>query len=214
MSTLRPTTEHRFLPLPDGLNPMLHWPTDNHFLFSAPDRFFARTRANPEYGRPGWTRDCGKRFHRGCDIAPVHVSPEGKSHTVFFSNCDDGTEYPANEPGWIPHDTIYAVANGKVVERNEQAETSTLGRYLILQHTITGFVFFSLYAHLESMTVEAGTQVREGERIATMGQTSSSSDARTWMAIAPHLHLEFWNEQGRSFDPEVMLRTLLRPPAT
>lgn len=209
MSVLRPTTESTFVPLPAGIDRMLHWPTDNRLLFSDPDRYFARTSANPNYGRPGWTRDCGKRFHRGCDIAPVHVTPDGKTHTVFFSNCDDGTEYPAQKPGWIPHDAVYAVADGKVVERNHQAETSTLGHYLILQHTVTGFVFFSLYAHLETMIVTTGTLVRAGEVIATMGQTSSSADARTWMAIAPHLHLEFWNEQGRSLDPEVMLRSLL-----
>lgn len=210
MSTLRPTTESSFIPLPDGIGQILRWPTDNHLLFSEPDRFFARTRANPHYGRPGWTRDCGKRFHRGCDIAPVHVTPDGKTHTVFFSNCDDGTEYPAQEPGWIPHDTVYAVADGRVVERNDQAETSTLGHYLILQHTITGFVFFSFFAHLASMSPDIGTMVRAGEPIATMGRTSSSADACTWMAIAPHLHLEFWNEQQRSFDPETMLRALLR----
>jgi hypothetical protein len=209
MSLLRSNHETTFIPLPDGWAPTLHWPTDNHFLFTDPDRFFARTKANSRYGRPGWTRDCGKRFHRGCDIAPVHVTPDNATHTVIFSDCDHGTEYSSDEPGWFPHDTIYAVANGNVVERNDQAEISTLGRYLIIQHALSGCTVFSLYAHLDTVAVTTGIQVRAGDRIATMGQTSSSADARTWMAIAPHLHLEFWDEQGRSFDPEVMLRTLL-----
>ena len=210
MSVLRSTHETTFIPPPGGLPSILHWPTDNHRLFSDPDRYFARTRANPLYGRPGFTRDGGKRFHRGCDIAPVTVEPDGKLHTVIFTDIKTRVEYPSDEPGWIPRDRIYAVADGYVVEQNENAETSTLGHYLIIQHSLNGVVFFSLYAHLNTMTVTLGASVRAGAVLGTMGQTSSSADARTWMAIAPHLHLEFWNEQGRSFDPEVVLRTLLR----
>src|SRR5262245_43255478 len=56
-----------FVSLPEQEHLELAWPTVNHFLRSAPDKFFARTRVNSDYGKPGWTRDCGRRAHFGCD---------------------------------------------------------------------------------------------------------------------------------------------------
>jgi len=205
------TTDPVFIALLDGVPPFLAWPTDNQTLFTDPARFIARTRVNPDYGRPGFTRDCGRRFHRGLDIAPVHVEPDGRLHRVVFSDCARGTEIPSDEPGWIPRDRLYAVAGGVVAERHDDASTSTLGRHLILRHRWPGTTahFYSLYAHLEASVVAEGTPVTAGQVIGTMGMTSSSADARTWMAIAPHLHLEFFDEQGRSFDPERFLRVLL-----
>jgi hypothetical protein len=82
-----------FVPLPAAELLRIAWPTPNHNLIAAPDRFFARTRANPDYGKPGWTRDCGKRFHRGCDIAPVHLTPTGKTTRVTFTDCATGGSY-------------------------------------------------------------------------------------------------------------------------
>ena len=74
-----------FVPLPSDETIRITWPTPNHHLFDAPEKFFAQTRVNLDYGKPGWTRDCGKRFHRGCDIAPVDVTPTGKTTRVVFS---------------------------------------------------------------------------------------------------------------------------------
>lgn len=211
MSVLRSNREERFIEPPHGIERFLAWPTDNRTLFDDPVRYIARTRANPDYGRPGFTRECGRRFHRGLDIAPAAAEPDGRLHRVLFSDCQRGTEYPSDEPGWIPHDRVYAVADGEVVERHDDDTTSTLGRYLILRHRWPGQddVFHSLYAHLDRIDVDHGQAVAAGDPIGTLGQTSSSADARTWMAIAPHLHLEFYDAQGRSFDPEKMLKSLL-----
>src|ERR1051325_6220483 len=74
----------RFVPLPLDESLQIAWPTPNRALFTAPDRFFARTRANPDYGKPGFTRDCGRRFHRGIDIAPVRVTGKGETTRVIF----------------------------------------------------------------------------------------------------------------------------------
>ncbi len=211
MSLLRSNQVDAFIDLPSGITPFLHWPTDNHHLHDDPARYFARTRANPDYGRPGFTRDCGRRFHRGCDIAPLHQELDGKNHRVMFSDCVRGTEYPSDEPGWIPHDRIYAVADGEVAERHDDDTSSTLGRYLIIRHHWPGRdqCFYSLYAHVNEILVDGNTTVVSGQPIGSMGQTSSSEDARTWMAIAPHLHLEFYDGQGRSFDPEKMLKSFV-----
>lgn len=205
------STEPVFVALPGAVSPFLAWPSDNRTLFTDPSRFVARTRANPDYGRPGFTRDCGRRFHRGLDIAPARVEPDGRLHRVVFSDCARGTEYPSDEPGWIPRDRLYAMTDGVVAERHDDADTSTLGRHLILRHRWPGTnaAFYSLYAHLETSVVAEGATVTAGQAIGTMGMTSSSADARTWMAIAPHLHLELFDADGRSYDPERFLRALL-----
>jgi len=69
--------------------------------------------------------------------------------------------------------------------------------------------FYSLYAHLRSLYVSTGQCVRAGDIIGRMGQTSSSADARNWMAIAPHLHLEIHNGEGHPVDPVEMLKRYL-----
>lgn len=213
MSYLRTTDKTAFAPRPAHDTASLKWPTDNHTLFDHPENFFAATRANSDYGKPGWTRDCGKRFHRGCDIAPVNKSSDGKTHTVQFSDCAKGTEYAAEEPGWIPHDQVYAVCAGVVVELGNEPLADTLGKYVIVEHRWEkqGYAFYSMYAHLDSIAVRIGQVLAGGDVIGTMGQTSSSADAREWMAIAPHLHLEFWNDAGESFDPvDILSHFLIR----
>jgi hypothetical protein len=212
-----------FIPLP---NETVHvaWPTPNHFLFDDPGKFFARTRVNPDYGKPGWTRDCGKRFHRGCDIAPVHVTATGKTTTVMFTDCATGKDFESVEATFVPLDEVFQVFDGKVVEVVDDETMSDFGKHVVVEHRwpVSGEKFFTLYAHLASIGVEAaslprpaGSRDREvaptGCGLGTMGQTSRSADARNWMAIAPHLHFEVRNAAGENYDPvEFLKRFLIR----
>jgi murein DD-endopeptidase MepM/ murein hydrolase activator NlpD len=213
MSFLRSNEQKQFIPAPAISGMSFAWPTDNRKLFTDPGAYFARTRVNPDYGRPGWTRDCGKRFHRGCDIAPSIKSPDGRMHTVMFSDCATGKEYSSDEPGWIPHDEVFAVTSGTIVEVNLDPTACTLGNYVIMEHTWpdNSGRFYSLYAHLMSVSVSVSDEIKSGVTLGHMGQTSSSPDACKWMAIAPHLHLEFWSGIGESYDPEEMLRRFCGP---
>jgi hypothetical protein len=186
-----------FVPLPAHESIQIAWPTPNHFLFDAPEKFFARTRLNPDYGKPGWTRDCGKRFHRGCDIAPISVTPTGKTTTVIFTDCATGKDFESVEPTVVPHDEVFPVLEGRIVELVADENLSDFGRHVVLEHRwpISGEKFFTIYAHL--------AQVTGGWR---MGQTSRSTDARNWMAIAPHLHFEVRDAVGHNYDPVTFLR--------
>ena len=186
-----------FIPLPNE-QIQVTWPTPNHFLFDAPEKFFARTRVNPDYGRPGWTRDCGKRFHRGCDIAPVSVTPTGQTTTVIFTDCATGKDFESVEPTFVPHDEVFQVFEGKIVESVTDESLSDFGKHVVVEHRWpgSGEKFFTLYAHL------AGPW--------QMGQTSRSADARNWMAIAPHLHFEVRDAAGNNYDPVEFLKKFLR----
>lgn len=201
-----------FTAIPDDPALRLHWPTGNHHLLDRPELFFARTRANPDYGKPGWTRDCGRRFHRGVDIAPVRPIATGRTTRVMFSDCASGAEYESEEPVWDVHEDVFAVCDGLVVEVQEDPAKSTLGAHVVLKHAwpTPGGTFFSLYAHLAVLHVSIHNRIQAGQRIGIMGQTSSSADARNWMAIAPHLHLEFHDAHGNPYDPVLMLQRYVR----
>ncbi|HVM60684.1 MAG TPA: M23 family metallopeptidase [Verrucomicrobiae bacterium] len=201
----------KFLPLPEDERVRITWPTPNHFLFDAPEKFFARTRVNSDYGKPGWTRDCGKRFHRGCDIAPVNVIATGRTARVVFTDCATNTDFESDEPTFIPHDDVFCVCDGVIHEAVTDESASDFGKHVVIEHVWPGGggKFFTLYGHLAEVEAEIGQSVKGGQRIGKMGQTSRSADARNWMAIAPHLHFEVRDANGSSYDPLEFLRRFL-----
>jgi len=190
-----------FVPLPDNEVVRVVWPT--------PGCEFARTRVNPDYGKPGWTRDCGRRFHRGCDIAPVNVTLTGKTTRVVFTDCATQTDFESEEPTFIPHDPVFCVCDGIVAEAVIDEDASDFGRHVVIEHRWpgSGGRFFTLYGHLAEIAVSGhGSAVGCGQRIGMMGQTSRDADARNWMLIAPHLHFEVRDAFGRAYDPMEFLR--------
>ena len=201
-----------FDPMPDG-SLVLAWPTRRQDLFSAPSSYFARTRANAQYGLPGWTRDCGRRFHRGCDIAPLRVHETGRLTAVVFSNCEDDREYTSEESVVEPDDDVFAVCDGEIAEVNLRESESDFGLFAVVRHAWpTGAPYFTLYGHLADLNARVGQLVRTGAPLARMGATSRSADARNWMAIAPHLHFEVITATGGAYDPRAFLeRGLSRP---
>ena len=209
----QPTRPLTWQPIPQDASLHIAWPTPNRSLRADPDSFFARTPANPDYGKPGWTRDCGNTLHRGCDIAPVDRKSTGKTTTVMFTDCASGKEYPGEEPSWIPQDAVYAIADGRVAEAVDDPDISTFGNHVVIEHRWpqSGDRFFSVYAHLAGVAVTEAEKVTAGQEIGRMGQTSKSADARNWMAIAPHLHLEVWNARGQHFDPVEFLQRFIPP---
>ncbi len=206
MLSMRKTGVTVFSPMPPSVPPRLSWPTLRRDLFTNPEGYFAKTRANPQYGLPGWTRDCGRRFHRGCDIAPVEVHPAGRTVEVMFSDCGRNVEYPSREPALIPFDRVFAVAPGRVAEINLSEDQSDFGLFVVVEHA----EFFTLYGHLASIEARAGAEVSGGARIGAMGATSRDADARNWMAIAPHAHFEVIAPEGGAYDPREFLMAGLK----
>ena len=179
------------------------WPTPNQTLFSEPERFFARTRANPNYGKPGLTRDCGERLHRGCDIAPINQTPTGKTICMRFTDCSTKKEYESEEPTFIPHDPVFALFEDIVITAETDQTKSTYGKHVMIEHRWpnTSARFFTCYAHLDSLEITTGSRVDKAKPIGVMGRTSSSEDACRWLSIAPHLHIEVLNENREHVDP-------------
>jgi len=205
---------HRFHPFPAGETLVLAWPTPNRTLFDEAARFLAATRVNADYGKPGYTRDCGRRFHRGCDIAPCRKRAAGRMVEVMFTNCATGREYPSREPAYIPEDEVFCVYPGWVEECVTRPEESDFGIHLVICHTWpgSGRSFYTLYGHLDRVLVARDQEVAAGRHIGAMGTSSRSAEARKWMAIAPHLHFEVWNENKEAYDPLAFLSAFLPRP--
>ena len=95
---------------------------------------------------------------------------------------------------------IYATASGKV--RLVKTTKDGYGKHIIITHDIDGIKYESVYAHLDSFLVVQGDLVKQGDRIAYMGNTG--------IGTGVHLHFELhkgtYNYGGgtypTSFDPE------------
>ena len=201
-----------FVPLPTDERIVIAWPTPNRQLFTAPDQFFARTRVNPDFGKPGWTRDCGRRFHRGCDIAPVAVTPTGQTTRVIFTDCATGRDFASDEPTFVPHDEVFSVYPGQISEAVLDETVSDFGRHVVIEHCwpVSGEKFYTLYGHLSAVVVLPSTSIPHSSALlGRMGQTSRNADARNWMAVAPPLHFEVRNAAGAAYDPVEFLKRFL-----
>lgn len=74
--------------------------------------------------------------------------------------------------------SVLATYDG-TVERSQDS-TGGYGKYIRLQHTRNGSVFYTRYCHLDSRYVSVGQQVKKGDALGEIGNTGFSS--------AEHIH--------------------------
>ena len=139
----------------------------------------------------------------------------------------------------MPQDEVFCVFDGRVAEVVEDENVSDFGRHIVIEHVWphSGERFFTLYAHLAEIgndlmnfngrraetarpTNDTARRARRsrptriavvrGQRIGKMGQTARSADARNWMAIAPHLHFEVRDAEGRAYEPVEFLKRYVK----
>ena len=113
------------------------------------------------------------KFHEGIDIAPLSRDGNGE-----------------------PQDVVQAISDGTVAYVTASPKASNYGNYVVVLHPIgTTGVFYSLYAHLRSISVVAGTRVRRGHELGMLGYTGAGIDRRR-----AHLHLEGGLILSENFD--------------
>lgn len=83
-------------------------------------------------------------------------------------------------------DAVVAAAAGRVVTSAHQGSANGFGNLVKIDH---GSGWFTYYAHLDTRSVAAGTTVRQGQKIGTLGNTSKPGNN-----ISPHLHFELRND--------------------
>ena len=127
----------------------------------APGSFMKPAVGNISSGY-GWRNlGSGMEFHHGIDIA-------NSAGTPIVSVADGVVKTVAG--GCNPVGSLYDGCNGGY------------GNYIIVQHTVNGVKYESLYAHLQSITVRPNQKVTQGQLIGLMGNSGRST--------GPHLHFE------------------------
>lgn len=158
----------------------LRFPTDNQALLNPQkpqdfymyvDRNFEGLVSKPwEGGTYGFTRTIVRtqaglvatKFHEGIDIKPIKRDANNE-----------------------PLDEVRPVLAGKVVHVSAISSHSNYGRYVVIEHRVADGVFYSLYAHLGTVTCQVGEQVGTGNKIGILGYTGAGINKER-----AHLHLE------------------------
>lgn len=112
------------------------------------------------------------RFHEGIDIRPMQRDARGE-----------------------PVDPVRAIADGTVAYTNLVPRYSNYGKYVVVEHRWDGSTYYSVYGHLASVVVKAGTKVRRGEQLGVMGYTGEGLDQSR-----AHVHLELNLLLSRRFE--------------
>ncbi len=130
---------------------------------------------NWKSGTFGMVRNSGKRFHEGWDIRPFKRDSNGKVS-----------------------DSVFSVLKGRVVHVCN-VNNGSYGKYVVLEHSNSNVCFYSLYAHLDSVSpgIEDGQFVSAGKLLGVMGNTSSVYKIPKGLE---HLHFEVgFRLGGKSF---------------
>jgi murein DD-endopeptidase MepM/ murein hydrolase activator NlpD len=89
---------------------------------------------------------------------------------------------------WIEAGTpIYAPLEGKIHSFKNNTNYGDYGPTIVLKHNIDRQIFYTLYGHLSTASIEGlaeGIEVRQGEQIATLGTAVVNGD------YPPHLHFQ------------------------
>lgn len=150
-----------------------YWPTENPaFVRGEPDDAVLQPTVSGhlESATFGCVRNDGSRFHEGVDLKATRRDRRGEAT-----------------------DSIFAFDYGVVRHVNRRPGSSSFGNYVVIEHPGIASGVVSVYAHLAEVPdgIQPGVEVAGGQRIATMGRTSSATRIPRGRA---HLHFEvgFW----------------------
>ncbi|MDR1817146.1 MAG: M23 family metallopeptidase [Puniceicoccales bacterium] len=143
------------------------WPTPLPVNATTSELQIAQAAASgdPATGLFGTARNNGWKFHEGLDIKPAARDRRGE-----------------------PVDRVVAAIGGKIVHVVPRPN-GPYGRHLVLRHVEAGLTYYTLYAHLRSVTpaLTVGTRVAAGAELGVMGR---SDDGRGFPKERAHLHFE------------------------
>jgi murein DD-endopeptidase MepM/ murein hydrolase activator NlpD len=144
------------------------------------------------------------------------IAPPGRmtvDPSYRFESSDHGKRDPHHGVEFLNSQgtPVLAVADGEVVVAGDDLKTTyglfpnMYGNLVVLQHNLPGFdvPVFTLYAHLYTINVKVGDQVKAGDQIGEVGRTGS--------ATGSHLHFEVRygeNTYAASRNPELWLQPL------
>jgi len=113
--------------------------------------------------------------------------PQRTPQGVIYATLHEGVDIQPllRDPAGNPLDDVLASAAGRVVHVSKEARASNYGRYIVVEHRVEGCPIYTLYAHLASVAVEPGQEVRQGDVLGRLGFSGAGID-RT----RAHVHFE------------------------
>lgn len=100
-----------------------------------------------------------------------------------YTNNSSNRDYHIGIDIYGTNGTVYAASNGKVVAASSSTSGAN-GRYIIIEHTISGKTVYSFYAHLSSVNVSVGQSITKGTQIGVAGGSGYGSNSY----YGTHLH--------------------------
>ena len=135
------------------------------------------------------------------DAQPLTIREDAKGDGRFLSLRSGGRVHRGIDVTASIGSPVRAIRSGTVIQVGLHRG---LGRYVELEHAGS---LHSLYAHLQDVSIEPGTRVKQGDLIGTVGKTGNAR--HRW--ITPHLHLEVL-KGGVPINPTTLGLQVLEPP--
>lgn len=157
----------------------------------------------------------GDGVAKGTLVLPVDSS-SGYSWTNTSLYYSSGRYHGGNDISVATGTSVFAMDGGTVVSADTTTNKSnscssgynsegycSFGKFIGIKHEIEGKTYYSVYAHLSSISVNVGDKVTQGQEIGKSGNTGNSS--------GPHLHIAFaYNYYGTTGAP-VYNRGIITP---
>jgi RHS repeat-associated protein len=147
-------------------NPIIYKDPDGLSTWPAPKMTkIVGTVNSPNGGYFGYSRSNGTQWHGGVDM------------------------------GGAVGDPVVAFKSGRVIRaswENPANQNQGFGQRIVIEHEEDGVRTYSVYAHLDSMSVNVGDQISEGKKIGTVGRSGNASN----VLRVPHTHLHFEIREG------------------
>lgn len=158
------------LKLPTANTALITGKPEDYFMYTT--RNFEGVASKPwQGGTYGYSRNMkrlqndsiiGTRFHEGIDIKPVKRDKARR-----------------------PLDIVHSISDGVVVYTNHTSSRSNYGKYIVVKHDWGYGPFYSLYAHMATITCKPGQKVKAESPLGKMGYTGRGINL-----TRAHLHLE------------------------
>ena len=134
------------------------------------------------------------------DERPIVIRHDAKGDGRFLSPRSGGRHHRGIDLVAPLDSPVRAIRSGRVIEIGTHRG---LGQFVELEHQDR---LHSLYAHLNTVTVDVGKRVHQGEMIGTVGKTGNAH--HRW--ITPHLHLEIVKDE-ELVNPETLGLRAIQP---
>lgn len=164
---------------------------------AATDLIFRSPTANEELFRgddEGFYMYCD-RFFEGKKTKPWEAGSYGmvrnpfraSDGTVMYSRLHEGIDVKPlrRDANNEPLDEVFPVAPGTVAYVSSRPGNSNYGRYVVVAHELPEGTIYSLYAHLRSVSCEAGQFVGTGNQLGVLGYSGVGLNK-----VRAHCHLE------------------------